>query len=167
MADDFYITVAWSAVSFVTGLGVGAYAVRSLMSGASTGARLVRRGYEWSRRDISAQSPATRDSFVRLVTPGPTPAIDDEGRTLTFAIHDHRSGLDRDMSFTVAQVNKFFKLDGPSRSEWHGDNNTYSKLLQVAKHYQWCVSDGNRYAWSVWLATRERRVRALEMWSSK
>lgn len=166
--SDEYVVIAWAACSFVAGLGVGGYVVNTLTRGASAGARLVtRRGFEWARRDISAQAPATRDTFVRLVTPGPTPSIDDEGQTLTFAIHDHRSGLDRDMSFTVAQINRFMKCDTPSRSEWHGANGDYSKLLMVARHYGWCVAETNRYQWATFLSTRERRVRALEMWASK
>lgn len=165
--DESYVVIAWSAVSFIAGAGIGGYLVRSLMGSAPAGARLVRRGFAWAREDITTGKPATRDTFVRLVTPGPAPSIDDEGRTLTFAIHDHRSGLDRDMSFTVAMVNRFMKCDTPSRSEWHGANGDYSKLLLVARHYGWCVTETNRYQWATFLSTRERRVRALEMWAAR
>jgi hypothetical protein len=83
-------------------------------------------------------------------------------------VHDQRSGLDRDVCFSIAMVNRFMKCDTPARAEWHGDNGTYSKLLAVGKHYGWLVpSDARGYQWSVWLGTRERRVRALEMWASR
>jgi hypothetical protein len=128
---------------------------------------LKRPGFEWTRRDVYIPEPKAENTNVRKVTDWEDAPLTD-GRSLTFTIQDTRVGLVRDLTYSAALVLRFFKCDTPTRSEWHGDHNDYSRLLAIGKHYGWLIPEsGRRYGWAIWLSTRERRLRVLSAWLTR
>ena len=93
-------------------------------------------------------------------------AIDPENRTLSFTLPD-RLGIERTLTFNAAMVLRLFRCETPSRSEWRGSNDEYSRLLSVARHFGWVLPDKPGYMWSYPLATRERRLTALQCWMTR
>lgn len=163
-------TVAWAACSFIAGAGAGILLCRQLAGGWPTGGPrtpIMRRGFEWARRDIVIPEPTAQATTVRNVSHWQDDGqVDLDGRTFTFHLHDERTDLDRDATLSAHQVMSFYKCDTPARSEWHGDVKVYTLLLAVGKSYNWLTrrSAGNGYEWSIPFGTRERRLRRISMW---
>jgi hypothetical protein len=160
-----YQVIAWAAVAFIVGVGVGMYMMRR-WSGPS---RQVRGDglMAWSRRDVAAVAGPV-ETIVRNELVNGVP-VDDcvsvNGHVYTFS-YATVAGV-RDVSFTGREMSNFVRCDTPSRYEWRGANETYKRLVAVAVHYQWIYRDGRGYQWAGFMATRERRLRALRAWADK
>lgn len=158
-----YESIAWALFSFIFGAGLGGWLVYRL-TGATAGPRIphMRQGlHEWARRDLLIPEPTAQATNVRLITDYRDDDTRANGRILAFTLFDTRLGMDRDVTFAAPLVLRFLKLDTPARSEWHGANGDYSKLLAIAKHYGWIEEDSGHYGWVGLYGTRERR---LDLW---
>lgn len=144
---------------FIAGAIVGGYVARRL---STERGHVTRSGNWWARSNVTLPVPASVN--LRRITSWQDAPLTD-GRTITFSIAD-RDGIQRDLTYKGSTILKFFRCDGPTREQHHGDHSDYSKLLQIGKHYGWLVPDQGRYQWAVWLVTRERRLRVLEAWLS-
>lgn len=145
------------ALSFVVGVLLGGYLALRI---STERVRVTRSGHWWARSDVTLPAPATVN-LRRIMDWQSSPMTD--GKSITFSIAD-RDGIQRDLTYRATTILKFFKCDGPTRAEYHGDHGDYSKLLAIGKHYGWLIPDQGRYVWAAWLATRERRLRILEAW---
>jgi hypothetical protein len=160
-----YETLLWLVLTFVCGAVTGGYLVNRMVRAGPLTPHLTRRGFQWARSDIRIPQPTPQNTLIRKVTDWEhAPELNIVDRTVTFHIQGH-DGLERDLTYSAAMVLRFFKCDGPSRKQWHGDTNEYSRLLAIAKSYGWVIPEpGKRYGWASWLSTRERRLRILESW---
>lgn len=156
-------TVAWLEASFMAGVASGVTLAYKLMhhTDGSKRATVTRTQAEFARRDIIPGVPLT-DEFVRLETDYETQGV--EQRLLSFTIFDNRVGLDRDVQYSAHVVMTFLKCDTPRRTEFRGDNNTYSQLCAIGTHYGWIRKVGPGYQWAIWFSTREKRLNALTAW---
>lgn len=153
-----YESLAWALASFIAGAALGIWLTLRL-GGAQR--QPPRRGlFAWSRQNTIISPPARDPSRVRLIANWDdvmTQSPDDHSLTFSF------DGID--VTFTAGELMRFLRSgdDGPNRNGWKGANGTYSQLLKVLSRYHWCFRKGNRWAWALWLGTRERRVRALAL----